>query len=169
METSSTFSSPHTLWRAGGMNTLLDSSRKRISSPHHILNVHIPGPGQPGSVHSRSTCSRRYCRPVQADCQQRVLITDSTWTYVAPVNLGVYSAAALAAGGNVTQCTQIINNHKVKQLSYPVYSEFKKPAMISPFMASEMMHLRPSISSLSTLSTHQPRNAKDTYTTRRSR
>jgi hypothetical protein len=36
-------------------------------------------------------------------------------------------------------------------------------------MASEMMHLRPSIISLSTLSTHQPLNAKDTYTTRRSR
>lgn len=66
---------------------------------------------------------------------------------MAPVNLGVYSAAALAAGGNVTQCTQIINNHKVKQLSYTVYSELKKPATISPFMALEMMHLRPSISS----------------------
>lgn len=114
METSSTFSSPHTLWRAGGMNTLLDSSRKRISSPHHILNVYILCPGQPGSVHSRSTCSRRYCHPVQADCQQRVLITDSTWTYVAPVNLGVYSAAALAAGGNVTQCT-VHTNHQQSQ------------------------------------------------------
>ena len=140
-----------------------------------------------------------------------VLITYSTCTYPAPVNLGVYAVASLAAGGIATQCkqivnngsssltqrghmwhrstwvctqpqhlqqevmshsaqcTQIINNHKVKQLSYTVYSELKKPAMISPFMASEMMHLRPSISSVSTLSTHQPLNAKDTYTTRRSR
>ena len=51
----------------------------------------------------------------------RVVIANEGWTYVAPINLGVYAATALEAGVSTAQREQIIANHKDKQISYAEY------------------------------------------------
>ncbi len=51
----------------------------------------------------------------------RVVISNVTWTYVAPFNLGTYAATALGAGVSTTQQEQIFANHKDNQISYAKY------------------------------------------------
>ena len=48
----------------------------------------------------------------------RVVIPNTTWTYMAPINPGAYAATALRAGISTTQREQIVTNHKDNQTSY---------------------------------------------------
>ncbi len=48
----------------------------------------------------------------------RVVITNATWMYAAPINPGMYAATALGAGISTAQQEQIIANHKDDQTSY---------------------------------------------------
>jgi hypothetical protein len=49
------------------------------------------------------------------------IIADPVWVYVAPVNLGAYAAAALAAGVSAVHGEQIIAQHKETQTAYTEY------------------------------------------------
>jgi hypothetical protein len=51
----------------------------------------------------------------------RVVITNATWTYVAPMNPGMYAATALGSGISAAQQEQIVANHKDDQTSYAKY------------------------------------------------
>ncbi len=50
-----------------------------------------------------------------------IVITDPVWVYAAPVNPGVYTAAALAAGVSAAQHEQIIAQHKERQTADTEY------------------------------------------------
>jgi hypothetical protein len=51
----------------------------------------------------------------------RLVIANGTWTYRAPINLGVYAATALGAGVSAGQQEQIVANYKDDQTSYAKY------------------------------------------------
>jgi hypothetical protein len=51
----------------------------------------------------------------------RVVITNATWMYAAPINPGAYAATALGAGVSAAQQEQIVANHMDNQTSYAKY------------------------------------------------
>jgi hypothetical protein len=53
----------------------------------------------------------------------QLVISNNTWTYVAPQNPGAYAAAALLAGVSAAQRKQLMANHKEEQVSYTKYLE----------------------------------------------
>jgi hypothetical protein len=51
----------------------------------------------------------------------RIVISNPAWVYVAPVNPGAYSAAALLAGVSAAQQEQLVTQHKQEQMTYANY------------------------------------------------
>jgi hypothetical protein len=51
----------------------------------------------------------------------RVVIANTGWTYVTPINPGAYAATALGAGVSTAQQEQIVVNQKDNQISYAKY------------------------------------------------
>ncbi len=51
----------------------------------------------------------------------RIVISNPAWVYVAPANLGAYSAAALVAGVSAAQQEQLVVQHKEEQTTYADY------------------------------------------------
>ncbi len=51
----------------------------------------------------------------------RIIIEDPILVYMAPVNPGIYAAAALAAGVSAAHCGQIIAQHKETETVYTKY------------------------------------------------
>jgi len=55
------------------------------------------------------------------ESKYRLVIGDATWTHMAPLDPGAYSADALAAGNAAVTHKQFVAQHKIKQKSYRDY------------------------------------------------
>ena len=56
----------------------------------------------------------------------RLVIGDATWTHMAPLDPGAYSANALTAGNAAATREQFVVQHKIKQKSYRDYLSVKE-------------------------------------------
>jgi hypothetical protein len=73
------------------------------------------------STHFSEGGQYRYLACIIPEEKYRIIISDSTWVYAAPVNPGAYSATALAAGVSAAHQEQITTQHKEMQTAYTDY------------------------------------------------